>query len=169
MSNRINEIQGRLNLYRDDFYEDFRDVLTDHATDEMYALQKPGTTCNFGNDCSLEMLTNEAIDIEHHHEFVSGIIEPWGWDPSEVQLIHSHLHLNMQAQVEIKIDIIWSVEALDDPDQPFEYSSLAVFFEDNGQGAFDDGPNFDPMNNSNWAEFIHDMGIGLDPFGGLDD
>lgn len=164
MNQRLEELRGRLNLYSDEFYEDFRDVLTDHAVDATYALQKPGAISHFGNECSLEMLRSDAIDIAQNREFMSELIEPWGWEISAVQLTHSSLHLNMQAEEKIKIDIIWSVEANDDPDQPFEYSPIAVFFEDNGQGPFDDGPNFDPMDNANWAEFLHDMGVGPDPF-----
>ena len=46
---------------------------------------------------------------------------------------------------------------------------MVFFFEDNGEGAFDDGPNFDPSDNANWEEFLYDMGIGRDPFGDDDE
>lgn len=167
MTERLEEIAGRLNLFSDDFYEHFRDVLTGNALDDAYALQKPGAVTKFGNECSLEMLESVAINIENNHKFVSEIVEPWGWDTSDLQLIHSRLHLHMQAEINIKIDIIWAVDALDEPDQPFEYSAIAVFFEDNAKGDIDD-PNFDPTHNANWAEFLYDMGVGPDPYGGSD-
>ena len=171
MDKRLNELQGRKNLYDDDFYEDFRDVLTDNAItdwEEGYQLRKPGSVEKFGNECRLETLTISPIDTAKQHKFVSKLIAPWGWHIDKVQLIHSFLHLHMQAEEEIKIDIIWSVDELNDPDQAYEYSPIAVFFEDNGQGAFDDGPNFDPMHNANWDEFLYDMGIGPDPYSGQD-
>ena len=46
---------------------------------------------------------------------------------------------------------------------------MALFFEDNGEGVFDEGPNYDPTQNGHWEEFLYDMGIGPDPFPDLDD
>ena len=70
----------------------------------------------------------------------------------------------MQAEENMKIDIIWTIEEAPDPDEHQAFTPIAVFFEDGGQRAYDEGPNFDPMQSGYWDEFLYDMGIGPDPF-----
>ena len=39
------------------------------------------------------------------------------------------------------------------------YLPAEMYFEDNGTGPFDDGPNYDPRDNSYWEEWLVDFGI----------
>ena len=69
----------------------------------------------------------------------------------------------MQAEENMKINIIWTVEKTPTSDVYQDYSPIAVFFEGDGQGAFDEGLNFDPMQSGYYDEFLYDMGIGPEP------
>jgi len=155
MKRVLADLESRPNLYTDDYYEDFRDVLTDNCHPELL----PGVTQAFGNGCRLEVVYHEPITARASKNIVADVIEGWGWDPDTVTLVHSMLLLHMQAEENIKIDIIWKVDEAGDQDEPTDYTPIGVFFEDNGEGAFDDGPNFDPSDNANWEEFLYDMGI----------
>jgi len=160
MKRVLADLENRPNLYTDDDYEDFRDVLTDNCHPEL----RPGVIQSFGNGCRLEIVSHEPITARASKYIVADVIEDWGWELDSVTLVHSLMLLHMQAEENIKIDIIWKVDETGDEEEPREYFPIGVFFEDNGEGAFDDGPNFDPSDNANWEEFLYDMGIGEDPF-----
>ena len=159
MDTKLSVLAKKLNLQSDASYEAFCDVLHDNCLNASHSLIAPGKKKRFGNSCCLQMIENIPVDATENHDFLSKLVEPWGWNMSSLDFVHTRLFLNMQAEENIKIDIIWTVEKLSNPEQPFEYSAIATFFEDNGQGAFDEGPNFDPQNNAYWDEFLCDMGI----------
>lgn len=163
MDTRLSILSKKMNLYDDDVYEDFRDVLTDNAVNESATPLTRSEVRRFGNGCRLEGVSNKSVEIKNDENFLSGIISSLGRGLDSLSLIHSELRLHMQAEEHIKIDIIWAVET-EPTDNSQEYIPVAVFFEDNGEGAFDEGPNYDPMDNGSWDEFLYDMGIGPDPF-----
>ena len=164
MTSSVSSLVKKLNLYSDDSYEAFRDVLTDNAVNDSYLPLEIGEVKWFGNNCRLEGVSNETINVVKDQDFLSEVISPWGWELSSLKLIHSRLLLHVQAEENIKIDIIWTVDKPSVKDQHQDYSPIAVFFEDNEVNLFDQGPNFDPMNSGYWDEFLYDMGIGPDPF-----
>ena len=166
MDRRLGDLEARLNLYSDDYYENFRDVLTDNAVKDSTTVPiSPGDINCFGNGCSLEAISNSPVDLTQNQNFLSKVIKPWGWELNTLKLVHSCFLLHMQAEVNIKIDIIWTLDPTNYEDHPFDYSPIAVFFEDSGEGIFDEGvPNFEPVNNGYWDEFQFYMGIGPDPY-----
>jgi hypothetical protein len=165
----MSDLKKKINLQIDEYYENFCDVLHDNIIGENHLLISPGEKKDFGIYCRLQMLEIVPIDALENHDFLSKLVKPWGWDVSSLDFVHTRLFLHMQAEENIKIDIIWSVEELSDPEQPFEYVAVATFFEDNEGGGFGDGPNFDPAQNDHWDEFLYCMGIGPDPYPDLDE
>ena len=164
MSASLNSLAKKLNLYSDESYEHFRDVLTDNAINDSGLPLEGNEVKWFGNNCRLEGISNAQIDVSQNQEFLSEVISPWGWELSSLTLIHSRLLLHMQAEENMKINIIWTVEKTPTSDEYQDYSPIAVFFEGDGQGSYDKGLNFDPMQSGYWDEFLYDMGIGPDPF-----
>ena len=164
MAAKISNLFKKINLQSDPSYEDFCDVLHDNCLSASRSLIAPGKKKRFGNCCCLQMIESVPVDATENHDFLSQLLAPWGWDVSSFDFVHSRLFLHMQAEENIKIDIIWIVDESCEPEQPYEYTGVATFFEDNGQGAFDEGPNFAPKNSAYWDEFLCDMGIGSDPY-----
>lgn len=116
--------------------EDFRDTLTDNAV-AATGLPMAGTVIEFGNGCALQALSHE-----------------YGQAP----LVTSTYLLHTQAERGIKITIVWEEEepGLQNPDN---YMPLELYFEDTGTGPYDDGPNQDPRESSNWEEWLTDLGV----------
>ena len=114
--------------------EEFVDVISDNVRINGELLSA-GSKIEFGNSCSLVGVSHQQID--------------------DVKLLSKFL-LHMQAENNIKIKILWDTEDED--------SILEFYFEDNGEGPFDEGPNVDPTFNSHWDEFLVDLGIKTDPY-----
>ena len=116
--------------------EEFCDTLTDNAV-IMTGLPPAGTEIEFGNGCALQVLA-------HEH--------------GQAPRLTSTYFLNTQAERGIKITIVWEEE---EPglQNPGNYMPLEVYFEDTGTGPFDDGPNQDPRDSSNWEEWLTDFGV----------
>lgn len=169
MTAALADLSKKLNLRIDEHFEAFCDVITDNVMDASYSLITAGEKNDFGNFCQIEMIDSAPLDIVENQRFLSELVKPWGWNSTELNFVYSKLFLHMQSEQNIKIDIVWAVERTSDPDQPFDYTAVAIFFEDNGEGAFDDGPNFNPSHNAHWDEFKCDMGIGPDPHSYLDE
>ena len=161
MAADLSGLPKKLNLYSDESYEDFRDVLTDNAVDDQYTPLEAGEVNWFGNGCRLEGVSNTQIDVNRDQEFLTDVIGPSGGELESLSLSHSKLLLHMQAEENLKIDIIWELTEPYSPGDPKDYTAIAVYFEDSD--TFDSEPNFDPMNSGNWDEFLYDMGIGPDP------
>ena len=158
----LSGLSKKLNLYSDESYEDFRDVLTDNAVNDQYTPLEAGEVKWFGNDCRLESVSNTPIDVSQDQEFLSNVIRDWGWELETLNLSHSKLLLHMQAEENIKIDIIWTVDEPQTPGDPKDYTPIAVYYE--GTDTFNDEPSFDPMDAGYWDEFLYDMGIGPNPY-----
>ena len=169
MTVALADLSKKLNLRIDEHFEPFCDVITDNVIDETYSPIPAGEKKDFGNFCQIEMIDSKPLDTAENQEILSELVKPWGWKITDFNFAHSELFLHMQAEQNIKIDIVWAVEVLSDPDEPSDYSAVAIYFEDNGEGAFDDGPNFNPSDNSHWDEFKCDLGIGPDPHSHLDE
>ena len=95
MSRSIDDLQTRLNLCSDSYYENFCDVLTDTAV-------KVGTTASIEpgnliglNDCRRQ--SHSSVDVTRNQEFLLKLIKPWDWDLSSLKLVHRFL-LHMQAE-----------------------------------------------------------------------
>ena len=128
MNRTLGDLENRLNLYQNDYYEDFRDVLTDNVMSDSSSFIQPGETQHFGNGCRLEIISHSPVDTKKIKNVVSDVIEEWGWELDSLTLIHSIMFLHMQAEKNVKIDIIWKVDETDDEDQPREYYPVGVFF-----------------------------------------
>jgi hypothetical protein len=163
------DLSKKLNLDIDEQFEPFCDVITDNVMVETYSLIADGEKKDFGNFCQIEMIDSKPLDIAENQTFLSEFLKRQGWNITDFNFVHSKLFLHMQAEQNIKIDIVWAVEIKSDLDEPPDYMAVAIFFEDNGEGAFDDGPNFNPSHNAHWDEFQCDMGIGPDPYSYLDE
>jgi hypothetical protein len=143
MGNALNELNLKDPQFDSWDLEQFIDVIEDHA------LNDPGDTCSgllsageikrFGNGCSLEVVSHEV---------------------PEPQTIRAKYLLHTQAEIDLKVTIVWGVWK---DGEESEYSALSFYFEDHGDGAFDDGPNTDPSDNSHWEEWLIDFGINDDP------
>ena len=162
MAADLSGLSKKLNLYSDESYEDFRDVLTDNAVDDQYTPLEAGEVKWFGNGCRLEGVSNTPVDVNRDQEFLSDVIGPSGGKLESLSLSHSKLLLHMQAEENIKIDIIWELTESHTPGDPKDYTPIAVYYE--GTDSFNDEPSFDPMDSGYWDEFLHDMGIGPDPY-----
>ena len=162
MAADLSGLSKKLNLYSDESYEDFRDVLTDNAVDDQYTPLEAGEVNWFGNGCRLEGVSNTPVDMNRDQEFLSDVIGPSGGKLESLSLSHSKLLLHMQAEENIKIDIIWELTEPHTPGDPKDYTPIAVYYE--GTDSFNDEPSFDPMDSGYWDEFLHDMGIGPDPY-----
>ena len=162
MAADLSGLSKKLNLYSDESYEDFRDVLTDNAVNDQYTPLEAGEVKWFGNGCRLEGVSNTPVDVNRDQEFLSDVIGPSGGKLESLNLSHSKLLLHMQAEENIKIDIIWELTEPYTPGDPKDYTAIAVYFEDTD--TFDEQPNFDPMDSGHWDEFLYDMGIGPDPY-----
>ena len=158
----LSGLSKKLNLYSDESYEDFRDVLTDNAVNDQYTPLEAGEVKWFGNDCRLESVSNTPVDVSQDHDFLSDVMGPGGEELDSLSLSHSKLLLHMQAEENIKIDIIWELTEPHTPGDPKDYTPIAVYYE--GTDSFNDEPSFDPMDSGYWDEFLHDMGIGSDPY-----
>lgn len=164
MTATLSDLLEKINLSMDDSLEQFCDVITDNFLDESQALLAPGETRLFGNDCEIEMLSTEPICVDENHTFLSGLIKPWRWDINSLNFAHSRAHFHTQAESNNKIDVIWTVEEPSDPEQATEYYPIAVYFEENEEEVFGEGPNYDPRETGYWQDFLYDMGIERDPF-----
>lgn len=157
------DLLKRPNLYDDDDYEDFRDEITDNLYANFPLSALPDIT--FGARCRLQVTSDYNITADADLDMLAPLIDPWALDITDQKLFHTCLLLHMQAEENIKINIVWAVGKDCNADDPDDRIPVAMFFEDTGQGAFDDGPNFEPSHNSNWGEFLYDMGLGPNPFG----
>ena len=167
MAADLSGLSKKLNLYSDESYEDFRDVLTDNAVDDQYTPLEAGEVNWFGNGCRLEGVSNTPVDVNRDQEFLSDVIGPSGGKLESLSLNHSKLLLHMQAEENIKIDIIWELTEPHTPGDPKDYTPIAVYYE--GTDSFTDEPSFDPMDSGYWDEFLHDMGLGPDPYADNDE
>ena len=123
-------------LEPDEDIETFRDIITDNVFIKGKLLKK-GEKKSFGNMCILEGVnnTNESDDK-----------------------VRSNFLLHTQAEDNIKIQILWDYSPIGDQPSEYDYETYSeFFFEDTGKGPFDEGPNLDPRNNSNWEEILTDM------------
>ena len=80
MAADLSGLSKKLNLYSDESYEDFRDVLTDNAVDDQYTPLEAGEVKWFGNDCRLESVSNTPVDVSQDQDFLSDVIGPAGGD-----------------------------------------------------------------------------------------
>ena len=78
MAADLSALSKKLNLYSDESYEDFRDVLTDNAVDDQYTPLEAGEVKWFGNGCRLEGVSNTPVDVNRDQEFLSDVIGPSG-------------------------------------------------------------------------------------------
>ena len=122
--------------------EEFRDTIADNAVSDSGPLTA-STSKQFGNYCSIEAIEHKMLE------------------PLKMQ---SDYLLHTQAELNIKIQIIWEIEDEEYMHLSNCYSPIEMYFEDNGDGPFDDGPNSDPRDNSNWEEWLVDFGINEDPY-----
>ena len=123
-------------LEPDEDIETFRDIITDNVFIKGKLLKR-GEKKTFGNMCILEGVnnTNEGDDK-----------------------VRSNFLLHTQAEDNIKIQILWDYSPVGDQPSEYDYETYSkFFFEDTGKGPFDEGPNIDPRNNSNWEEILTDM------------
>ena len=74
----LSGLSKKLNLYSDESYEDFRDVLTDNAVNDQYTPLEAGEVKWFGNDCRLESVSNTPVDVSQDQDFLSDVIGPGG-------------------------------------------------------------------------------------------
>ena len=116
--------------------EDFCDVLTDNAVIAT-GLPSAGTVVKFGNSCALQALA-------HEHRQASRVTSTY--------------LLQTQAERGIKITIVWE-EQEPGLQNPGNYMPLELYFEDTGSGPYDEGPNQDPRESSNWEEWLTDFGV----------
>ena len=123
-------------LEPDEDVETFRHIITDNVFIKGKLLKK-GEKKSFGNMCILEGVnnTNESDDK-----------------------VRSNFLLHTQAEDNMKIQILWDYSPIGDQPSEYDYETYSeFFFEDSGKGPFDEGPNLDPRNNSNWEEILTDM------------
>ena len=123
-------------LEPDEDVETFRHIITDNVFIKGKLLKK-GEKKSFGNMCILEGVnnTNESDDK-----------------------VRSNFLLHTQAEDNMKIQILWDYSPIGDQPSEYDYETYSeFFFEDTGKGPFDEGPNLDPRNNSNWEEILTDM------------
>ena len=85
----LSGLSKKLNLYSDDFYENFRDILTDNAVNDQYTPLEAGEVKWFGNDCRMEGVSNTPVDVSQDQEFLSNVISDWGWELETLNLSHS--------------------------------------------------------------------------------
>ena len=123
-------------LEPDEDIETFRDIITDNVFINGELLKK-GEKKSFGNMCILEGVNNSK---EGHDK------------------VRSNFLLHTQAEDSIKIQILWDYSSVGGQPSEYDYETYSeFFFEDTGKGPFDEGPNLDPRNNSNWEEILTDM------------
>ena len=121
--------------------EKFRDVIADGAVTDSGPL--PAGEAEWIGNCRIEAVEHKMLD------------------PLKMQsdyLFHS------QAIENIKIQIIWKIEKKELVHRSNCYFPIEMFFEDDGDGPFDDGPNWDPRDNSYWEEWLIDLEINEDPY-----
>ena len=123
-------------LEPDEDIETFRDIITDNVFIKGELLKK-GEKKSFGNMCILEGVNNSKEGDDK---------------------VRSNFLLHTQAEDNIKIQILWDYTPVGDQPSEYDYETYSeFFFEDTGKGPFDEGPNIDPRNNSNWEEILTDM------------
>lgn len=123
-------------LEPDEDIETFRDIITDNVFIKGELLKK-GEKKSFGNMCILEGVNNSKEGDDK---------------------VRSNFLLHTQAEDNIKIQILWDYSPVGDQPSEYDYETYSeFFFEDTGKGPFDEGPNIDPRNNSNWEEILTDM------------
>jgi len=123
-------------LEPDEDIETFRDIITDNVFIKGELLKK-GEKKSFGNMCILEGVNNSKEGDDK---------------------VRSNFLLHTQAEDNIKIQILWDYYPVGDQPSEYDYETYSeFFFEDTGKGPFDEGPNIDPRNNSNWEEILTDM------------
>ena len=123
-------------LEPDEDIETFRDIITDNVFIKGELLKK-GEKKSFGNMCVLEGVNNSKEGNDK---------------------VRSNFLLHTQAEDNIKIQILWDYYPVGDQPSEYDYETYSeFFFEDTGKGPFDEGPNIDPRNNSNWEEILTDM------------
>ena len=69
MSASLTSLAKKLNLYSDESYEHFRDVLTDNAINDSGLPLEGNEVKWFGNDCRLEKISNARILASQSQEF----------------------------------------------------------------------------------------------------
>ena len=123
-------------LEPDEDIETFRDIITDNVFIKGELLKK-GEKKSFGNMCILEGVNNSKEGDDK---------------------VRSNFLLHTQAEDNIKIQVLWDYSPVGDQPSEYDYETYSeFFFEDTGKGPFDEGPNLDPRNNSNWEEILTDM------------
>ena len=123
-------------LEPDEDIETFRDIITDNVFIKGELLKK-GEKKSFGNMCILEGVNNSKEGDDK---------------------VRSNFLLHTQAEDNIKIQILWDYAPVGDQPSEYDYETYSeFFFKDTGKGPFDEGPNIDPRNNSNWEEILTDM------------
>ena len=122
--------------------EEFRDVISDNAVIDSGPVPQ-GETRSFGNGCRMEAVEHKMLE------------------PLKMQ---SDYLLHTQAEENIKIRIIWEIEDEECMHISDCYFPAEIYFEDNGAGSFDNGPNFDPTHNGHWEEWLVDFGINEDSY-----
>ena len=123
-------------LEPDEDIETFRDIITDNVFIKGELLKK-GEKKSFGNMCVLEGVNNSKEGNDK---------------------VRSNFLLHTQAEDNIKIQVLWDYSPVGDEPSEYDYETYSeFFFEDTGKGPFDEGPNLDPRNNSNWEEILTDM------------
>ena len=123
-------------LEPDEDIETFRDIITDNVFIKGKLLKR-GEKKTFGNMCILEGVNNSKEGDDK---------------------VRSNFLLHTQAEDNIKIQILWDYSPVGDQPSEYDYETYSeFFFEDTGKGPFDEGPNLDPRNNSNWEEILTDM------------
>ena len=78
MSASLTSLAKKLNLYSDESYEHFRDVLTDNAINYSGLPLGSNEVKWFGNDCRLEGISNAQIDAFQDQGFLSEVISLLG-------------------------------------------------------------------------------------------
>ena len=127
---------NNLFLDPDEDIETFRDIITDNVFIKGKLLKR-GEKKTFGNMCILEGINNANEGDDK---------------------VRSNFLLHTQAEDNIKIQILWDYSPVEDQPSEYDYETYSeFFFEDAGKGPFDEGPNIDPRNNSNWEEILTDM------------
>ena len=123
-------------LEPDEDIETFRDIITDNVFIKGKLLKR-GEKKTFGNMCILEGVNNSKEGDDK---------------------VRSNFLLHTQAEDNIKIQILWDYSPVGNQPSEYDYETYSeFFFEDTGKGPFDEGPNLDPRNNSNWEEILTDM------------
>ena len=146
------EKMERLNLFQidDQDLEFFFDTIVENALsdDELLAIN---SIKEFGNDCSLEVLTHEIIKTENIELNLPG----GSSEKATREIINSRYYLHMQAEMNIKIDLVW--EKTTDANDVIELQVIEQYFQSDNGTLIDDQPLYDPRYSPYWEEFLDDF------------